>query len=124
LGVAFWLKSQNAPGGAPLVPVGVQDSLWGIGFPIMTILTLTTGTSFIMWLGEQISERGIGNGISLIIFAGIVVNLPHAAFGTISDIRTGERSIFSMLFLVVFMIAVVAFVVFMERAQRRIPVQY
>ncbi len=78
LGVAFWLKSQTSPGGAPLVPRHVQDSLWGIGFPIMTVLTLTTGTAFIMWLGEQISERGIGNGISLIIFAGIVVGLPSA----------------------------------------------
>jgi preprotein translocase subunit SecY len=124
LGVAFWLKSQSAPGGAPLVPTHVQDSLWGLGFPLMTVLTLTTGTAFIMWLGEQISERGIGNGISLIIFAGIVVGLPHAVMGTIADIRTGERNIFAMLFLIVFMAAVVAFVVFMERAQRRIPVQY
>ncbi|HVS32387.1 MAG TPA: preprotein translocase subunit SecY [Thermoanaerobaculia bacterium] len=124
LGVAFWLKAQAAPGGAPLVPAHVQDSMWGLGFPIMTVLTLTTGTAFIMWLGEQISERGIGNGISLIIFAGIVVGLPGAVVGTIGDIRTGERSIFAMLFLLVFMVAVVAFVVFMERAQRRIPVQY
>ncbi len=124
LGVAFWLKSQPAPGGAPLVPVSVQDSLWGLGFPIMTVLTLTTGTAFVMWLGEQISERGIGNGISLIIFAGIVVNLPHAVLGIIDDIRTGQRNLFAMLGLIVFMIAVVAFVVFMERAQRRIPVQY
>ena len=90
LGMAFWLKTQTSPAGAPLVPRHVQDSLWGLGFPIMTILTLTTGTAFIMWLGEQISERGI----------------------------------FAMLFLVVFMIAVTGFVVFMERAQRRIPVQY
>ncbi|HEY3053556.1 MAG TPA: preprotein translocase subunit SecY [Thermoanaerobaculia bacterium] len=124
LGVAFWLKSQNAPGGAPLVPPHIQDAMWGLGFPIMTVLTLTTGTAFIMWLGEQISERGIGNGISLIIFAGIVVNLPHAVFVTIDEIRTGQRNLFAILFLVVFMIAVVAFVVFMERAQRRIPVQY
>jgi len=124
LGVAFWLKAQTSPGGAPLVPPHIQDMLWGIGFPTMTVLTLTTGTAFIMWLGEQISERGIGNGISLIIFAGIVVNLPHAAFGLIEDIRTGQRNLFAMIGLVVFMIAVVAFVVFMERAQRRIPVQY
>jgi len=124
LGVAFWLRAQAAPGGAPLVPTYVQDSLWGIGFPLMTVLTLTTGTAFVMWLGEQISERGIGNGISLIIFAGIVVNLPHATIGLIDDIRTGQRNLFAMLFLIVFMIAVVAFVVFMERAQRRIPVQY
>lgn len=124
LGVAFWLKAQAAPGGAPLVPAHVQDALWGMGFPIMTVLTLTTGTAFIMWLGEQISERGIGNGISLIIFAGIVVNLPHASYGLIEDIRNGTHNLFAMIFLVLFMIAVVAFVVFMERAQRRIPVQY
>ncbi|HEU4521993.1 MAG TPA: preprotein translocase subunit SecY [Thermoanaerobaculia bacterium] len=124
LGVAFWLRSQTAPGGAPLVPPHVQDALWGLGFPIMTILTLTTGTAFVMWLGEQISERGIGNGISLIIFAGIVVGLPSAVIGTVGDIRTGERGIFSMIFLLVFMVAVVGFVVLMERAQRRIPVQY
>ncbi|HEY0592592.1 MAG TPA: preprotein translocase subunit SecY, partial [Thermoanaerobaculia bacterium] len=124
LGVAFWLKAQSAPGGAPLVPADVQGALWGIGFPLMTVLTLTTGTTFIMWLGEQISERGIGNGISLIIFAGIVVNLPTAAWGLWEDIRTGERGPFAVLILVIFMIAVVGFVVFMERAQRRIPVQY
>ena len=124
LGVAFWLKAQAAPGGAPLVPPHIQDSLWGLGFPIMTVLTLTTGTAFIMWLGEQISERGIGNGISLIIFAGIVVGLPSAVFGTLEDIRLGQRNLFAILFLLIFMIGVVAFVVFMERAQRRIPVQY
>ncbi len=124
LGVAFWLKSQTAPGGAPLVPTNVQDAVWGLGFPIMTVLTLTTGTAFIMWLGEQISERGIGNGISLIIFAGIVVNLPHAVMATIDDIRTGAHNLFAVLLLVVFMVAVVGFVVFMERAQRRIPVNY
>jgi preprotein translocase subunit SecY len=124
LGVAFWLKSQTAPGGAPLVPMHVQDALWGLGFPIMTVLTLSTGTAFIMWLGEQISERGIGNGISLIIFAGIVVNLPHAVLGVIEGIRNGQHNLFAVLLLLVFMIVVIAFVVFMERAQRRIPVQY
>jgi preprotein translocase subunit SecY len=124
LGVAFWLRAQAAPGGAPLVPTEVQNAMWGIGFPLMTVLTLTTGTAFVMWLGEQISERGIGNGISLIIFAGIVVGLPGAVLGLFEDVRTGERNILAILLLVVFMIAVVAFVVFMERAQRRIPVQY
>src|SRR5947207_10543272 len=124
LGVAFWLKSQSSPGGAPLVPSYIQDSLWGLGFPILTVLTLTTGTAFVMWLGEQISERGIGNGISLIIFAGIVVGLPHAVIGIVEDILNGQRNLFAMLGLIVFMVAVVAFVVFMERAQRRIPVQY
>ena len=124
LGVAFWLRAQSAPGGAPLVPVHVQDALWGIGFPLMTVITLTAGTTFIMWLGEQISERGIGNGISLIIFAGIVVNLPGATIDTIQGIRTGEHGLLTVIALVIFMILVVAFVVFMERAQRRIPVQY
>jgi len=124
LGVAFWLKNQTSPGGAPLVPASIQDAMWGIGFPLITVLTLTTGTTFVMWLGEQISERGIGNGISLIIFAGIVVNLPSAVWGTIEGVRTGQHSIFTVLALVIFMIAVVGFVVFMERAQRRIPVQY
>src|SRR5438094_7089863 len=99
------LALQNNDGGFVLNP--------GPGFILMTMLSLTTGTAFIMWLGEQISERGIGNGISLIIFAGIVVNLPHAAVGLIEDIRTGQRNLFAMVGLVVFMIAVVAFVVFM-----------
>ncbi len=124
LGVAFWLKNQSAPGGAPLVPVHLQDALWGVGFPLMTVLTLTTGTTFVMWLGEQISERGIGNGISLIIFAGIVVNFVPAALTTIGDIRNGQHSLLAVIVLLVFMVLVIAFIVFMERAQRRIPVQY
>ena len=80
-GIALWLEKQVAPGGAPLVPHP------GWGFRLMTVLTLTTGTIFIMWLGEQITERGIGNGISLIIFAGIVVGLPPAIFGLFQQIR-------------------------------------
>src|SRR6185369_4275147 len=124
LGVAFWLKAQTAPGGAPLVPAYVQDSLWGIGFPLMTVLTLTTGTAFIMWLGEQISERGVGNGISLIIFAGIVVGLPNAVASTINDIRTGSLSPLAILALLLIMTLVIAAIVFVERAQRKIPIQY
>jgi preprotein translocase subunit SecY len=124
LGIAFWLKAQTTQGGAAIVPPHVQDSLWGLGFPLMTVITLTTGTAFVMWLGEQISERGIGNGISLIIFAGIVVGLPGAVVNTIEGIRTDQHSIFTVILLVLFMIAVVGFVVLMERAQRRIPVQY
>ncbi len=123
-GVAVWLKSQAAPGGAPLVPAQIQDWLWGFGFPMLTVLTLTTGTVFVMWLGEQISERGIGNGISLIIFAGIVVGIAPATFGLLQDMRTGERGLITILLLIFFMVLVTAFVVFMERAQRRIPVQY
>jgi preprotein translocase subunit SecY len=90
----------------------------------MTVLTLTTGTIFIMWLGEQITERGIGNGISLIIFAGIVANLPRAIFGLFQQIRNQTISILALIAVLVFMIGIVALVVFVERAQRRIPVQY
>src|SRR5439155_21227227 len=88
------------------------------------ILTLTTGTAFIMWLGEQISDRGIGNGISLIIFAGIVVGLPNAVFKTAQQVFDGEKNPFIMIALVGVMVAVVGAVVFVERAQRKIPIQY
>jgi preprotein translocase subunit SecY len=117
-GIALFLEKTSTPGGAALVPSP------GWGFRLMTILTLTTGCAFIMWLGEQISERGIGNGISLIIFAGIVVGLPQAVADTVGKIRTNEISIIGILLLMAFMVAVVAFIVYMERAQRRIPVQY
>ena len=117
-GIALWLEKQTAPGGAPLV----LSTGWG--FRLMTILTLTTGTSFIMWLGEQITERGVGNGISLIIFAGIVVNLPRAIFTLFDQIRTEQLSIITLFFVLVFMVLIVALIVFVERAQRRIPVQY
>ena len=117
-GIALWLEKQSAPGGAPLVPHP------GWGFRLMTVLTLTTGTIFIMWLGEQITERGIGNGISLIIFAGIVANLPRAIFGLFQQIRNQTISILALIAVLVFMIGIVALVVFVERAQRRIPVQY
>ncbi len=96
----------------------------GWGFRVMTMLTLTTGTAFVMWLGEQISERGIGNGISLIIFAGIVVGLPRAAISLWRDWITGERSIFTIIILVIMMVIVVGAIVFVERGQRRIPIQY
>src|SRR5271167_3546774 len=99
----------------------------GFGFVVMTILTLTTGSAFIMWLGEQISERGIGNGMSLIIFVGIVVGLPRAIDDLITKARTAAWGPFTglaLIFLVALMIAVVAFIVFVEGGQRRIPVQY
>jgi preprotein translocase subunit SecY len=117
-GIALWLEKQTAPGGAPLVPHP------GWGFVLMTVLTLTTGTIFIMWLGEQITERGIGNGISLIIFAGIVAGLPMAIFGLFQQLRNQTISIITLLVVLVFMVGIVALVVFVERAQRRIPVQY
>jgi len=117
-GIALWLEKQVAPTGARLVPHP------GWGFRLMTILTLTTGTIFIMWLGEQITERGVGNGISLIIFAGIVVGLPRAIFGLLQQIRGGTLNILTLIGVLAFMVGIIALIVFVERAQRRIPVQY
>ena len=92
---------------------------------MLTVLSLTTGTAFIMWLGEQISERGIGNGMSLIIFTGIVVGLPNAIQSIYQNVFvTQEWSAITLLVLLVVMIAVVAFIVLVERGERRIPVQY
>ncbi len=99
----------------------------GPGFILMTILTLTTGSAFIMWLGEQISERGIGNGMSLIIFVGIVVGLPRGILDLYEKARTqafGPLTLLGLIFLIVLMVAVIAFIVFVEGGQRRIPVQY
>jgi preprotein translocase subunit SecY len=99
----------------------------GLTFTLMTVLTLTTGSAFIMWLGEQISERGIGNGMSLIIFVGIVVGLPRAVDDLYTKAKTAAWGPFTglaLIFLVAVMIAVVAFIVFVEGGQRRIPVQY
>src|SRR5271169_6731164 len=99
----------------------------GLGFWLMTVLTLTTGSAFIMWLGEQISERGIGNGMSLIIFVGIVVGLPRAIHDIYEKVKTqawGPFTPMAVILLTALMVAVVAFIVFVEGAQRRIPVQY
>jgi len=96
----------------------------GWGFRLMAMLTLTTGTAFIMWLGEQITERGIGNGISLIIFAGIIVRIPSALGALFQLVRTDQFSILQSLFLAAFAVAVVGFIVVVERAQRRIPIQH
>jgi preprotein translocase subunit SecY len=93
-------------------------------FIVLTTITLTAGTAFIMWLGEQITERGIGNGISLIIFAGIVARMPSALASTVQLVQTGEMGFLYLLLLFVIMVGVVAIIVFVERGQRRIPVQY
>ena len=116
LGIAFTLERQ---------PGFVNNP--GIGFVLMTMLTLTTGSVFIMWLGEQITERGVGNGMSLLIFAGIVVGLPRAVADLYDKVRTqawGAFTVPAILLLIMVMIAVVAFIVFVERSERRIPVQY
>jgi preprotein translocase subunit SecY len=117
-GIAFGLEGMTGPGGEMVVLYP------GWGFRVVTVITLTAGTAFIMWLGEQITERGIGNGISLIIYAGIVAGLPSAMINTTRLMRTGEMSLFFVLFLVVLMVVVVAVIIYMERGQRRIPVQY
>src|SRR5205823_5619233 len=117
-GIAVGLESMRSQSGAVLVP----DPGWG--FRLLTMLTLTTGTALIMWLGEQISEKGIGNGISLIIFAGIVVRLPSAIVSSYTLISTGELQLFVFLGIVIMMVLVTAAVVIMQEGQRKIPVQY
>jgi preprotein translocase subunit SecY len=118
-GLAISAGLENMTGGGS--PVVLTP---GWSFRIMTVITVTAGTAFIMWLGEQISERGIGNGISLIIFAGIVARFPSSTFNTFSRLRLGELNAVFLLVLVVFMVAVIAFIIYVERAQRRIPIQY
>ncbi len=118
LGIAIGLESMVAPGGIPVVAHP------GWAFRLLTALTLMTGTVFLMWLGEQITERGVGNGISLIIFAGIVARMPSAIIDTFRLMKTGEINAAFMLVLIVLMVGVVAFICFMERAHRRIPIHY
>ena len=119
MAIALFLERQtNVAGGLPLVYEG------GWPFRLMTVLTLTTGTAFIMWLGEQITERGVGNGMSLIIFAGIVVGLPSAVLTTLDQMRTGQMGLFTLLTLVIVMVGVIGAVVFIERGHRRVTVQY
>ncbi len=117
IGISTALQGQQM-GGAPLV------ILQGMPFVISAVICLVTGTLFLMWLGEQVTERGVGNGISIIIFSGIVAGLPSAIGGSLELVRTGELNTLSMLFLFALAIAVTAFVVFVERGQRRITVNY
>jgi preprotein translocase subunit SecY len=118
-GIAIFLeRSTGVQGGLPLVYSP------GLGFELMAVLTLTTGSVFVMWLGEQITERGIGNGMSLLIYAGIVVGFPTGIIRTLQQMQTGEIGLLTLVFLVALMIAVVGGIVFMERGQRRVTVQY
>ncbi len=117
IGIAIALQSQGANGQNVVF-------LTGPGFVLTAAITLVTGTMFLMWLGEQITERGIGNGISIIIFTGIVAGLPAAIGGTLQLARTGELGYFVVILLFAMVIAVTAFVVFVERGQRRITVNY
>ena len=117
-GIAAALQGQVAAGGAPVVYTP------GFGFVFSSVVGLTAGTMFLMWLGEQMTERGVGNGISLLIFAGIVAGLPGAVVQTLGMSNNGELSLIKLLMVVVLVLGVTAFVVFMERAQRRITVNY
>lgn len=116
--IATGLEGMSSPNGIAIV----LDP--GLQFKLMTVLTLTSGTAFIMWLGEQITERGIGNGISLIIFAGIVARMPFAVGNTIQLIKSGELALIFVPFIIIMMVFVVAFIIFIETSQRRIPIQY
>jgi preprotein translocase subunit SecY len=117
-GIAVGLQTMRGPGGALVVPHP------GFGFVLLTVITLTAGTAFIMWLGEQITERGIGNGISLIIFAGIVTDMPVAIINSLRLINTGAISVFVGVAILVVMLVVIGAIIFVERGQRRIPIQY
>ena len=116
-GIAVGLESASVSGGSAVLDPGLY-------FRFSTVITLTGGTIFLMWLGEQITQRGVGNGISLIIFSGIVANLPLAMASTLELGRTGALSAVFIIILLIMAVAVIAFIVFMERAQRRIVVQY
>jgi preprotein translocase subunit SecY len=118
LGIAIGLESMRGPAGELVVPNP------GWSFRLMTVLTLTAGTAFIMWLGEQMSEKGIGNGISLIIFAGIVARIPTALGNTAKLLNAGQISLFVIIFVLALMFAVIAGIVFVERGQRRLPIHY
>ncbi|EKO39017.1 MAG: preprotein translocase, SecY subunit [Solidesulfovibrio magneticus str. Maddingley MBC34] len=117
-GIAVGLESMASPTGAPVVLMP------GWGFRLMTIITLCAGTVFLMWLGEQLTEKGIGNGISLIIYSGIVAGLPRAVLSTFDLLKAGELSPLMLILIVALMLAVLVAIVFMERGQRRIPIQY
>ena len=116
-GIAVGLESASVSGSSAVLDPGLY-------FRFSTVITLTGGTIFLMWLGEQITQRGVGNGISLIIFSGIVANLPLALVNTLEMGRTGALSAAIIIILLIMAVAVIAFIVFMERAQRRIVVQY
>jgi preprotein translocase subunit SecY len=115
--ISAGLEQMTGPAGEPIV---IEP---GMPFRLMTVITLTSGTAFIMWLGEQITERGIGNGISLIIFAGIVARMPAATGNTINLVRSGEMEALVAILLVALMVSVISFIVYVETAQRRIPIQ-
>jgi len=117
-GISIFLENMPVASATPIVPMG------GFAFRIMTTITLTAGTIFLMWLGEQISDKGIGNGISLLIFTGIVARYPNDMVRTFESLRVGSMKIFTLLFLLILMVIIIAGVIVMTQAMRKIPVQY
>lgn len=117
-GISLFLENMPVAGSKPIVPEG------GIPFRLLTMVTLTSGTVFLMWLGEQISDKGIGNGISLIIFTGIIARYPNDFVRTFQSLRVGSLKLFTLIFLLVLMVMIVAGVIVMTQAMRKIPVQY
>jgi len=118
LGLTAWMKSMYAPNGAAVVPHP------GLGFTVMAVLTMTTGTILLMWMGERVTENGIGNGISLLIFAGIVARVPAATAELIVKVKLGEFNPVFLLVVAGLFVGIVAFIIYIEQGQRRIPVQY
>src|SRR6267142_1183064 len=116
--IAYSLEQIQAPGGGSIVYNP------GLGFIVMTVVTVTAGTMFLVWIGEQITERGIGNGISLIIMAGIVARLPSAISTTFQFVRQGEMSLFVLILILLIVVGVTGGIVYVETSQRRIPIQY
>jgi preprotein translocase subunit SecY len=117
-GISIFLENMPVASSSPIVPTG------GFAFRLMTTITLTSGTIFLMWLGEQISDKGIGNGISLLIFTGIIARYPNDMVRTFESLRVGSMKIFTLLFLMILMVLIVAGVIVMTQAMRKIPVQY
>ncbi|HEC24699.1 MAG TPA: preprotein translocase subunit SecY, partial [bacterium] len=118
MGITYGIEVMRSPSGLPVV------NHPGLSFMVISVIALTAGTVFVMWIGEEISEHGIGNGISLIIFAGIVAAIPAAFINALKMVRLGELNIMLLILIVAMMILVIGFIVFVESAQRRIPVQY
>lgn len=118
LGISMWLQNQVSPRGFPVVPEG------GILFTFTTIIALVSSTMFLVWVGDRITEKGIGNGMSLLIFAGIVANLPNASIRVFEMLKNGDLSPFAFVGAIIFVIAVIVGIVFMQEAERRIPIQY
>jgi preprotein translocase subunit SecY len=118
MGVALWLRGQVSPKGIPLVPEG------GVFFIITTVVALVSSTMFLMWVGDRITEKGIGNGMSLLIFAGIVAGFPNAIIRVYEMLRNGDLTPFAVVGAIVFVLLVTFGIVFMQEAERRIPVQH